>query len=166
MDYEEDSIYTSSQPQVASTPAKRRPVARMHASRVSKARKSLKIKNKRTVSRPRLLERHRPDAATVRVSNTEVRAGWSVRRMDGKCPPFNDKAGWMEDPTNRRIYAYGGLAPGDESEIPTSDFYVCDTTTMKWKNITVSYSMFFLLRIRAHCLYSLFLEFSQVSRPL
>jgi hypothetical protein len=135
MDCEEDSIYTSLEPQVMSTPAKRRPVARMHASRVSKARKSLKIKNKRTVSRPRLLERHRPDAATV--SNTEVRADWFVRRMDGKCPPFSDKASWMEDPRNRRIYAYGGLAPGDKSDIPTSDFYVCDTTTMKWKNITV-----------------------------
>lgn len=139
-------MYTSPEPQVASTPAKRRPVARMHTSCVSKARKSLKVKNKHTVSRPRLPARPR----LAIVSNTEVRADWTVRHMGGKFPPFNDKASWLDDPTNRRIYAYGGLAPGDESEIPTSDFYVCDTTTMEWKNITVAYSMFSLLRIRAH----------------
>lgn len=134
MDCEEDSIYTSPGPQVAvvSTPLKRRPVARMHASRVSKARKSLKVKNMHTVSR-----RRPPRLRQEIASNTEVRTNWNVRQMGGKCPPFNDKAGWMHDPTNRRIYAYGGLAPGDESEIPTSDFYVCDTTAMQWKNITV-----------------------------
>jgi hypothetical protein len=32
---------------------------------------------------------------------------------------------------------YGGLSQGDESEIPTSELYVCDTTTMEWKDITV-----------------------------
>jgi len=167
MDVDEDSIYVSRHPQVrvaSDSPAKRRPVARMHASRVSRARKSLKFRNKNTstVSRPRLPPRPRRAIA----SNMAVGVpDWTVISMGGKCPPFNDKAAWMHDPTNRRIYAYGGLAPGDYSEIPTSDFYVCDTTTMQWKNITVHGHIQYCSSFRVHA-HSLILEFSQVSSPL
>ena len=130
MDCQEDSIYASPEPQaqVASTSAQKHPVARIHASRTSKARKSMKSKNKRIPPRPRhAIARN----AEVRVSD------WTVRKMGGKCPPFNDNPNWMHDPANQRIYLYGGLSPGDESEIPTSELYVCDTTTMEWKDITV-----------------------------
>ena len=134
---DEDSIYvTPEPPQVASTSAEERPIARMHTSRVSKARKSLKYKNKRTASRPRPPSR--------RQNNTEGRVpDWTVGSMVGNCPPFNANSGWMPDPANKRVYTYGGLGPGDESEIPTSDFYVCDTTTMEWKDITVCGSTLF-----------------------
>lgn len=129
MDCEED-IYTSPEPQAASTSTKQHPAAHMHTRRISKAPKSLKFKSKHT---PRLLERPR----RTTVSNTEVNGIWSVTPMGGKCPPFNANAGWMHDLTNQQIYMYGGLSPGDKSEIPTSELYVCDTPTMEWKNITV-----------------------------
>ena len=135
MDCEEDSIYASPepQPQVASTSAQKPPVARIHASRTSKAQKSLKFKNKRMVSRP-LLPRPRQGIS----SNAEVRVSdWTVRKMGGTCPPFNENPSWIHDLVNQRIYMYGGLSQGDESEIPTSELYVCDTTTMEWKDITV-----------------------------
>lgn len=57
--------------------------------------------------------------------------------MGGTCPPFNENPSWIHDLVNQRIYMYGGLSQGDESEIPTSELYVCDTTTMEWKDITV-----------------------------
>jgi len=164
MDVDDDCIYVSPQPQVRVAPdsTKRRPVARMHASRVSKARKSLKFRKKNTNTVSRLPPRPRRAIA----SNTAVGVpDWTVVSMGGKCPPFNDKAGWMHDPVNRRIYAYGGLAPGDDSDIPTSDFYVCDTTTMQWKNISVHghiqqcFSFTFMLIVS-------YLEFFQVSKPL
>jgi len=135
MDCEEDSIYASPEPQaqVASTSAQKHPVARIHASRTSKAHNSLKFKNKRAVSRP-LPPRPRRGIA----NNAEVKVSdWTVRKMGGTCPPFNDNAKWMHDLANQRIYMYGGLAQGDESEIPTSELYVCDSTTMEWKDITV-----------------------------
>jgi len=142
MDAEEDSIYVSPAPRVESNSAKRRPVARMHASRASKALKSLKLKRKNPGLRPPIPPRPRRAIA----SDMEVRVpNWTVKHMGGKCPPFNDNAGWIHDPRNRRMYAYGGLAPGDESQIPTSDFYVCDTTTMGWRNITVGDPMLVLL---------------------
>ncbi|KDR76953.1 hypothetical protein GALMADRAFT_66355 [Galerina marginata CBS 339.88] len=56
--------------------------------------------------------------------------------MAGDCPPYNDFAGWVHDPHNQRVYMFGGLRPGDESETPASDFYCYNTTTMKWENLT------------------------------
>ena len=128
---DEDSIYvTPEPPQVASTSVGGRPTTRKHTTRVSKARKSLGYRNKGTASRPRPPSR--------RQSLTEVTVpDWTFGPMAGNCPPFNANSGWMPDPANQRVYTYGGLTPGDRSQIPTSDFYVCDTTTMEWKNITV-----------------------------
>ena len=144
MDAEEDTIHVSRAPRVVLDSVKRRPVARMHAS-PSKALKSLKLKRKNLGQRRLLPPRPRRAIA----SNMDVRVpDWTVKYMGGKYPPFNDNAGWIHDPSNRRMYVYGGLAPGDESEIPTSDFYVCDTTTMGWKNITVGDLMSVLLSVR------------------
>ncbi|KIM41278.1 hypothetical protein M413DRAFT_445315 [Hebeloma cylindrosporum] len=147
MDFDEDpidSIYTSPEPpaQVASSSTSAsaegfgRPIPRTHGSRVSKAQKSLTFKGKNanpTRSLPR-----RPRRATVTNAESKV-PDWTVQRMRGKCPPFNGNSGWIHDHSNRRIYTYGGLPPGSRAEIPTSDFYVCDTTTMEWKNITNSF---------------------------
>ena len=129
MELEEDS---SPAPRVESTSTERRPVSRSHARRAyDKAMQSLKGKS-RNIGR-RLPPRPRGAIAV----NKEARPEWTVRQMGGKCPPFNSNSNWVHDPSNRRIYVYGGLSPGDHSKTPTSEFYVCDVMTMEWKNNTV-----------------------------
>ena len=64
--------------------------------------------------------------------------GWEVKPNFGDCPAYADHSGWAEDPSNNMVYMLGGVYPGDEDLIPTSDLYACDTRTMKWINLTVS----------------------------
>jgi hypothetical protein len=63
---------------------------------------------------------------------------WLVKSNIGDCPPYTDHAGWIEDTVNHLVYVYGGMYPGDDQNVPTSDFYKCDTKTMEWQNLTVS----------------------------
>ena len=154
-----ESIPSTPEPQVVSTSAKKHTVARIYTSQVSKAPRSLKFKNKHTVSSSQLPPRPRRAIA----GNAEVRLqDWTVKKMGGKYPPLNNNFNCMHDPANHRICMYGGSAPGQESNIPTSEFYICDTTTMEWKDSTV----------RGHIQLSsllgiyLFLEFPHISRSL
>ena len=63
----------------------------------------------------------------------------TVKANIGECPPYNDHAAWIEDTFNNTVYVFGGTRPGDDDCIPTSDFNKCDTRTMKWENLTVSF---------------------------
>ncbi|KAF8952006.1 hypothetical protein BDZ97DRAFT_1768983 [Flammula alnicola] len=117
---DEDSIHVN--PNRASTSAtpKRHPVARMHASRVSKAQNTGQRNN--AVARMRRAGSALPIATMTHIA--------------GKCPPFNDLPCWVDDPFNRKLYMVGGIRPGDDSQTPTSDFYCCDTATMTWTDMT------------------------------
>ena len=92
-------------------------------------------------------------AATARMHAVSPRK--KPRRMDdnkssdvkantGECPPYNDHASWIEDVYNNMVYVFGGTRPGDEDCIPTSDFYRCDTKSMKWEDITVPFHMWII----------------------
>lgn len=63
----------------------------------------------------------------------------SVRANTGDCPPYNDHSSWVEDAFNNAIYVFGGIRPDDEDSIPTTDFFRCNTKTMEWEDITVSF---------------------------
>lgn len=71
-------------------------------------------------------------------STTAPPGSWLIKANIGECPPHADHAGWVEDPFNSMFYTIGGIHPGDEDCIPTSDFYSCDARSMKWQNLTVS----------------------------
>jgi hypothetical protein len=142
MELKEDSIYASPAPRVGSNSAEQRRLPRTHTRQAyHKAMEALKTKGKN-------LGRGLPPRPRQAVTGSMAKPEWIVRHMGGKCPPFNSNSNWLHDPSNRRIYTYGGLSPGDHSQIPTSEFYICDTTTMEWKDMTVS--ILCLLMLSAH----------------
>lgn len=53
----------------------------------------------------------------------------------GECPPFVDKAFWVNDSIEKKSYMVGSIR--DDQHIPTSDFYCLDFAEMKWTNLTV-----------------------------
>ncbi|KAF8802050.1 hypothetical protein BYT27DRAFT_7197538 [Phlegmacium glaucopus] len=61
---------------------------------------------------------------------------WLVKSNIGDCPPYTDHAGWVEDTVDNTVYMFGGTYPGDDDDVPTSDFYKCNTKTMEWQNLT------------------------------
>ena len=63
---------------------------------------------------------------------------WAVKANTGECPPYADHAGWVEDPFTSTLYTLGGTHPGDQNLLPTSDFFRCNTKTMKGEHFTVS----------------------------
>ena len=63
----------------------------------------------------------------------------TVKANIGECPPYNDHSAWIEDSFNNTIYVFGGTRPGDDDCLPTSDFLRCDTRTMKWEDLTLSF---------------------------
>ena len=81
----------------------------------------------------------RIDDETLPTALDSARPG-AVRANTGDCPPYNDHSSWVEDAFNNMIYVFGGIRPDDNHDnIPTSDFFRCDTRCMKWEDITVSF---------------------------
>ena len=62
---------------------------------------------------------------------------WVVKANTGEFAPYNDHAGWVDDPLNGAVYMLGGTHP--ESDAYTSELYRLDTKAMKWQNLTVSF---------------------------
>ena len=69
-------------------------------------------------------------------------AEWTARSLKGAYPPLSSQNQIVEDERSKRVFFYGGIAPGDEDNNPTADFHVCDTQTMTVRNITVSICFF------------------------
>jgi hypothetical protein len=73
---------------------------------------------------------------------------WTSKSLKGEYPLLSSMNATVEDEQNKRIFFYGGIAPGDKGSNPTSDFHVCDTEKMTVKNITVCYFFFQLIVMR------------------
>ena len=58
-----------------------------------------------------------------------------TKSISGDCPPLPDKAIWIGDSAENKGYMVGRIP---KHNIPTSDFYCIDFSTMKWTNLTVS----------------------------
>ncbi|KAJ7742576.1 hypothetical protein B0H16DRAFT_1563032 [Mycena metata] len=56
--------------------------------------------------------------------------------LQGERPFFNDWCSFVVNQQSQKIYIYGGVRPGDDSNHPTSDLYTLDLRTMKWWNMT------------------------------
>ncbi|KAJ7178187.1 hypothetical protein C8R46DRAFT_988336 [Mycena filopes] len=56
--------------------------------------------------------------------------------LRGDKPSFNDWSAFAVDHQNEKVFVYGGVRPGDESNTPTSDFHCLDLKTMDWSNYT------------------------------
>jgi len=54
-------------------------------------------------------------------------------------PSFNDKPIVISDTVNAKVYFIGGAKPGEADGEVVSDIFCCDTTTMSWTDLTVSY---------------------------
>ncbi|KAF9477642.1 hypothetical protein BDN70DRAFT_934032 [Pholiota conissans] len=59
-----------------------------------------------------------------------------IKTALGDIPPYNDYPYHLEDKFNKKLYSIGGFRCDDHSNTPTTDFYVCDTSTMQWTNRT------------------------------
>ena len=49
---------------------------------------------------------------------------WTARSLKGEYPLLRGMNTTVEDEQNKRIFCYGGVAPGDKGSKPTSDFHV------------------------------------------
>ncbi|KAJ7111462.1 hypothetical protein C8R44DRAFT_985554 [Mycena epipterygia] len=56
--------------------------------------------------------------------------------LKGDRPFFNDWPSMVVDHQREKVYSYGGVRPGDESNTNTSDFHCLDLKTMTWSNLT------------------------------